>query len=633
MAQLNDLLVLGNTSLIGDVNLSSNLTITGLIEGKIKSTLISSNGTKYLLFSETTSGGVNLKLHEDVYYYYGGTYSSLNVGKTTTNGILTLWKSGLKTDIKSSATAARTITLPDKDGTLAMQTTWNDFIHSGNEFTFASPGYGSSSTNGAYIWLNYRTASGDSDGNINGYKFGNGKKTMEGVTVETFAFKGKKYRLTDKANNDYSALYDNGTNLWIGAESTAAKHHIGGTYISAGHSGTAGNETIYISVPNAANNNGANYGVFHTGNYKDLIVSNGLNAPITITNTTSKPAAKTDLPILKVKYQNSGGSYYTADVISAIGTGETGTTVNNACIRMGSTSGSLALTAGECGKNMITKHGLTNTENIYLLADADVQFYVGCANDAASSTNALNITSTKIEPKVDIVLPNNKGIIQHQNSSSNYTVPIKWLQGGVSEATYDPQIGHHTTGDTDGAIILLPYSTNTSPWNGSDGLYIGKNSLKWNGYSVLTSKSAVTIAQGGTGATSASAARTNLGVPPTNHASTATTYGVGDSTKYGHVILYNAADCTSYTSDSGGACTPAAVKKAVGLFDPKPHNHSTSNITRGTFGVARGGTGRATYATTNYAGNQYRASKIQNTVPTSIDNGCIVYVYSDTTTL
>jgi hypothetical protein len=38
----------------------------------------------------------------------------------------------------------------------------------------------------------------------------------------------------------------------------------------------------------------------------------------------------------------------------------------------------------------------------------------------------------------DIILPNNKGIVQHQNSGSNYTVPIKWLQGGVSEATYDP---------------------------------------------------------------------------------------------------------------------------------------------------------------------------------------------------
>lgn len=49
--------------------------------------------------------------------------------------------------------------------------------------------------------------------------------------------------------------------------------------------------------------------------------------------------------------------------------------------------------------------------------------------------------------------------------------------------------------------------------------------------------------------------------------------------------------------------------------------------------VTKGGTGRTTYTTTNYTGNQYRASKIQNTIPTSIDNGCIVYVYSDTTTL
>lgn len=51
----------------------------------------------------------------------------------------------------------------------AKQQTWNDFIHSGNEFTFASPAYSS------YIWFNYRTASGKTDGAITGYKFGNGK--------------------------------------------------------------------------------------------------------------------------------------------------------------------------------------------------------------------------------------------------------------------------------------------------------------------------------------------------------------------------------------------------------------------------------------------------------------------------
>ena len=176
MAQLNDLLVLGNTSLIGDVSLSSNLntkeisasgaiSATGNITGnyltgtwlqttastektsatklamlddagwvywikpnnitagvatKIKVAASTSNGTKYLLFSEATSGNIDTKLHEDVYYYYGGSYSSLNVGKKTNNGILTLWKSGYNTDIKSTATANREILLPDKTGTLAM---------------------------------------------------------------------------------------------------------------------------------------------------------------------------------------------------------------------------------------------------------------------------------------------------------------------------------------------------------------------------------------------------------------------------------------------------------------------------------------------------------------------------------
>ena len=107
----------------------------------------------------------------------------------------------------------------------------------------------------------------------------------------------------------------------------------------------------------------------------------------------------------------------------------------------------------------------------------------------------------------NIVFPSNAGIVQHQNTTSNYTVPIKWLQGGVSEGAYDPQIGHHNTGNTDGAIILLPYSTDASPWNGNDGLYIGKTVLKWNGYSVLNTKDTVTTAQGGTGNTSYTANR------------------------------------------------------------------------------------------------------------------------------
>ena len=84
---------------------------------------------------------------------------------------------------------------------------------------------------------------------------------------------GKYIYLTDSARNQYVGLGNNGSNLWIGASQTAAYHHRGGTYISAGHDGTSGNETIFVSVPNAANNGGTNYGVWHKGNLKNATTS------------------------------------------------------------------------------------------------------------------------------------------------------------------------------------------------------------------------------------------------------------------------------------------------------------------------------------------------------------------------
>lgn len=43
------------------------------------------------------------------------------------------------------------------------------------------------------------------------------------------------------------------------------------------------------------------------------------------------------------------------------------------------------------------------------------------------------------------------------------------------------------------------------------------------------------VAKGGTGATTSAQARTNLGVPPTSHASSGTAYGLATDTNYGHV--------------------------------------------------------------------------------------------------
>ena len=74
--------------------------------------------------------------------------------------------------------------------------------------------------------------------------------------------------LTDKNNTEYAAVYDNGTNLWIGSASGASYHHNGATYISTGwEDSTAGHRSIYISVPNGypGDSGHISYEALHTG--------------------------------------------------------------------------------------------------------------------------------------------------------------------------------------------------------------------------------------------------------------------------------------------------------------------------------------------------------------------------------
>lgn len=76
----------------------------------------------------------------------------------------------------------------------------------------------------------------------------------------------------------------------------------------------------------------------------------------------------------------------------------------------------------------------------------------------------------------------------------------------------------------------------------------------------------VPVAQGGTGAASAEAARTNLGVPPIGHASTGTAYGAASATNYGH------AKASAATPLMDGT---AAVGTDNGLFAREGHRHPT----------------------------------------------------------
>lgn len=126
---------------------------------------------------------------------------------------------------------------------------------------------------------------------------------------------------------------------------------------------------------------------------------------------------------------------------------------------------------------------------------------------------------------------------------------------------------HHNVDQLDGYHAAITPAANTVAVRNASGLL--QDSITGN---AATASSAATLSQtlsvnkGGTGATTSEAARANLGVPPTSHSSTATTYGVGNSTQYGHLKLSDATDSASGAS-GGVAATPAAVKAAKDAAD------------------------------------------------------------------
>lgn len=69
---------------------------------------------------------------------------------------------------------------------------------------------------------------------------------------------------------------------------------------------------------------------------------------------------------------------------------------------------------------------------------------------------------------------------------------------------------------------------------------------------------------------------------PKNHASTGTTYGKGTTSNYGHVKLSDSTNSTSAAASGGVAATPAAVKAAYDLANGKaPKAHASTATTYG----------------------------------------------------
>lgn len=125
-----------------------------------------------------------------------------------------------------------------------------------------------------------------------------------------------------------------------------------------------------------------------------------------------------------------------------------------------------------------------NTSDTFIRRISKTQFYSIIDNKFVTLDTAQTITGVKTF-STGPILAINATITQNQNSTSNYTTFIKWLKGGTSQGTYNPSIGQHNTGgDGTGSICILPYPTNTDPWNGTVGLFISKGVLRLDGKAV-----------------------------------------------------------------------------------------------------------------------------------------------------
>lgn len=158
----------------------------------------------------------------------------------------------------------------------------------------------------------------------------------------------------------------------------------------------------------------------------------------------------------------------------------------------------------------------------------------------------------------------------NSTSASNIAIPS-------SATAYTT--GNGTTYNTWGAYESILFTYTGTYW-----VHIPSGYLGYLAYNTASGRQAKITASGilkGDGAGTISAAVAGTDYAPVNHATTATTYGVGDSSNYGHVKLSDSTSSTSSTT-GGIAATPAAVKAAYDLANGKQASiGTTSGILKG----------------------------------------------------
>ena len=180
---------------------------------------------------------------------------------------------------------------------------------------------------------------------------------------------------------------------------------------------------------------------------------------LTLEKTNTKPAAGTLLPLISVRYQNLGGNYYGGEIITAIGTKETGDAYNP-YIRFGSYGGTTFITAGESAKFLvpeIVKNESSVNENLYLLSDKEIYFHAG-GDNGTNPTGYLKLTISGSQIKAEVPI---KGTVS--NDYAEYRQILSTIEPGrvvvengddtLSLATERLMPGANIISDTYGMII------------------------------------------------------------------------------------------------------------------------------------------------------------------------------------
>lgn len=290
-----------------------------------------------------------------------------------------------------------------------------------------------------------------------------------------------------------------------------------------------------------------------------------------------------ELTMLNSIYFGKNKTYYIANT----GTGYLNALTTNGAVKMNGGTGSTSVSTGQ----LVVQGGVGISEKLY--------------------TGGTHYANGGVQ------LPKDQSLTQVQNLTSNYTTAIKWLQNGVSEKTYNPHIGHHNTAEIGtgiaennpdlGAIVLVPYSTNSNPWDSNDGLYISKKRIKWNNLVTLDSSRNFYPTTNKTGSLGTSSYRwNNLYINSMNAAGNATISGnleIGGTFKVTGLTTLSRLSLTSTTdaTESSYAAVALTIGPSTGQHIEIDNNEILSKTNATTIGTLYLGGAGSTVSVTNKA--------------------------------